>query len=243
MQGQVGLAGASVAPVVDVRDVTRVYGSGASAVTALAGVTLDVPAGTFAAVTGRSGSGKTTLLNLIGGLDTPTEGAILINGRDVTTLNERERTELRRHTVGFVFQSFALLPTFSALENVALALHIAGASARERVQRARAALALVGLSERLDHRPFELSGGEQERVAVARALANQPAVILADEPTGELDTATGREIIALLAHLVATEGLTLIVATHDPAVTEAADMVYHIADGRVQPVEKVRLQA
>ena len=155
----------------------------------------------------------------------------------MTDLSEQDRTRLRRHKVGFIFQSFALLPTLSALENVALALHIAGVGARERDRRAREALALVGLGERLDHRPFELSGGEQERVAVARALVNRPAVILADEPTGELDTATGHDIVALLKHLVTTEGLTLVVATHDPAVTDVADVVYRIADGILQRAE------
>src|SRR5581483_5844548 len=155
------------------------------------GVNLEVGSRMLVAVTGRSGSGKTTLLNLIGGLDNPTSGRIYVQGRDIT--------DLCRHTLGFIFQSFALLPTLSALENVALALHIAGVGPRERDRRAREVLELVGLGGRLDHRPYELSGGVQERVAVARALANQPALILADEPTGELDTATGQEILSLLA--------------------------------------------
>jgi ABC-type lipoprotein export system ATPase subunit len=223
--------------VISVQNVSRVYGSGHKAVRALKHVNLEVPPQKLVAITGRSGSGKTTLLNLMGGLDTPGEGKVLLEGRDITDLSEQDRTRLRRHKVGFIFQSFALLPTLSALENVALALHIAGVGARERDQRARKTLELVGLGERFAHRPFELSGGEQERVAVARALVNRPAAILADEPTGELDTATGHDIVALLKHLVTTEGLTLVVATHDPAVTDVADVVYRIADGVLQRAE------
>ncbi|HZS90497.1 MAG TPA: ABC transporter ATP-binding protein [Chloroflexota bacterium] len=224
------------APVVSVRDVSRVYGSGNTAVHALNGVNLEVGSRMLVAVTGRSGSGKTTLLNLIGGLDNPTSGRIYVQGRDITDLSEDERTHLRRHTLGFIFQSFALLPTLSALENVALALHIAGVGPRERDRRAREVLELVGLGGRLDHRPYELSGGEQERVAVARALANQPALILADEPTGELDTATGQEILGLLAEVVKTADVAMIVATHDTAVTAAADAVYRLVDGSLQEV-------
>jgi ABC-type lipoprotein export system ATPase subunit len=224
-------------PILEAQHVTRVYGAGTTAVAAVRDVSLTVQPGTFVAITGRSGSGKTTLLNMFGGLDTPTSGSIRLGGRPIDRLGERERTELRRHTVGIIFQSFALLPTLSALENVALALHIAGVGARERARLARETLELVGLGDRLDHRPFELSGGEQERVAVARALANRPPLILADEPTGELDTATGHEIIALLQRLVATEGTTFIVATHDPALVAAADAAYHLIDGQFRSGE------
>lgn len=223
-------------PILQVRQVSRVYGTGAGAVVAAREVDLAVLPGTFVAITGRSGSGKTTLLNIFGGLDAPTSGDVLLDGRSIAHLGERERTGLRRHTIGFIFQAFALLPTLSALENVSLALHIAGVGLRERTRRAREILELVGLGDRIDHRPFELSGGEQERVAVARALANRPPLVLADEPTGELDTATGGEIIALLKQMVASQGVTFIVATHDPALVAAADAAYQLADGRLRPL-------
>ncbi len=223
--------------LLSVHNVSRVYGRGHHAVTALTNVTFEVRPGTLGAITGRSGSGKTTLLNLIGGLDTPTAGTILVVGRDVTRLTERERTVMRRHDVAFIFQSFALLPMLSALENVALALHIAGVSARARQRRARDVLDMVGLSERLDHRPFELSGGEQERVAIARALATKAPLILADEPTGELDTATGRDIIALLVDVVRSQRVSLLVATHDSAVVAASDVAYRLVDGVLQRME------
>jgi putative ABC transport system ATP-binding protein len=231
------LAQPATAAVVAVHDVSHIYGQGHNAVTALKHVTFQAAAGTLVAITGRSGSGKTTLLNLIGGIDTPTSGAILVKGRDVTRLSEQERTTLRRHDVAFVFQSFALLPTLSALENVTLALHIGGVPMAQRTRRAREMLDLVGLAARLHHRPYELSGGEQERVAVARALATGAALILADEPTGELDTATGSEIIALLAEVVHARQVTMLVATHDAAVVAAADQAYRLADGTLRALE------
>ncbi len=224
--------------ILQVRGVSRTYGQGSNAVTALRDVTFEVGLGRLVAITGRSGSGKTTLLNLIGGLDTPSTGTILVGGRDVTRLTERERTLFRRHDVAFIFQSFALLPTLSAFENVALALHIAGVRPRERNRRAHEVLELVRLGERLDHRPFELSGGEQERVAIARALAAGASLILADEPTGELDTGTGREIIDLLSEVVHSQPVTLLVATHDPAVVAAADRGYRLTDGVLHTLEE-----
>jgi putative ABC transport system ATP-binding protein len=236
MVSEIEAAGAAAdrVPILEAAHVSHVYGVGATAVTAVRDVSLTVWPGTFTAITGRSGSGKTTLLNLFGGLDTPSSGSIRLAGKQIDHLGERERTVLRRHTIGIVFQSFALLPTFSALENVELALHIAGVGERERLRRARETLELVGLGDRLDHRPFELSGGEQERVAIARALANRPPLILADEPTGELDTTTGQEIILLLREMVAVAGATFIVATHDPAVCAATDAAYDLLDGQLR---------
>jgi putative ABC transport system ATP-binding protein len=226
--------------VVSVHQVSRIYGHGHNAVTALKRVSFEVRPGTLVAITGRSGAGKTTLLNLIGGLDTPTTGTILVNGRDVTRLTEHERTLLRRHDVAFVFQSFALLPTLSAFENVLLALHIAGVPSPERRRRARQMLQLVGLGERLDHRPYELSGGEQERVAIARALGTGAPLILADEPTGELDTATGREIISLLTEVVREQQVSVVVATHDLAVVAVTDRSYRLLDGKLDVHEEVQ---
>jgi putative ABC transport system ATP-binding protein len=229
--------GSTADAVVTVRDVSRTYGEGHGAVTALRKVTFEVVSGSLVAVTGRSGSGKTTLLNLIGGIDTPSSGTILLAGRDITRFTEHERTWLRRHGIAFIFQSFALLPTLSALENVVLALHIARVPARERARRGREVLRLVGLGDRLDHRPYELSGGEQERAAIARALAGRAPLILADEPTGELDTATGREIIGLLTDVVRTQQVAVIVATHDPAVVAGADRAYGLVDGILHSLE------
>ncbi len=221
-------------PMVEVREVTRAFKSGGSTVTAVNDVSLTVPRGEFLAVVGRSGSGKTTLLNLIAGLDQPDQGHITVNGLEVSHLNDRQMTEFRRHQVGFVFQSFGLLPLLSAAENVDLALRISGAGIRERGERTRELLALVGLTERSSHRPYELSGGEQQRVAVARALANKPHLIIADEPTGELDSTTGAQIFALLRD-VANAGVTVIAATHDPFVIEHVDRVLEMSDGHVLP--------
>ena len=212
----------------------RVFRGGGGEVTAVNDVSLTVPRGEFLAVIGRSGSGKTTLLNLIAGLDTPDTGTVVVDGGEVSAFNDAEMTAFRRHTVGFVFQSFGLLPLLSAAENVELALRIAGAGIRERGERTRELLRLVGLAERSSHRPYEMSGGEQQRVAVARALANAPRLIIADEPTGELDSTTGAQIFDLLRG-VAREGVTVIAATHDPFVMQHADRVLEMSDGHLLP--------
>jgi len=194
---------------------------------------LDIPPGVFAAVTGRSGSGKTTLLNLIGGLDRPTSGEVYLAGQPLSALSEHELTELRRHQIGFVFQSFALLPTLSAFDNVALPLRIVGTGERERNARVWHCLELVGLKEWAWHRPYELSGGQQQRLAIARALVNEPPLILADEPTGELDSGTTRQIFSLFRRLVAESGVTILIATHNPLVDEYAALNIPLRDGQV----------
>ncbi len=222
-------------PLVRTEALTRVYRVGRRQVEALRGVDLAVASGTLVALRGRSGSGKTTLLNCIGGLDRPTSGRVWLEGQDVGRMSERERARLRRRRIGFVFQSFALLPTYSAWENIDLMLRLAGVGRRERRQRVDQVLGLVGLRRWADHRPFELSGGQQQRLAIARALATRPALILADEPTGELDSATGRQIFQLLRRVVDHEGVTVLMATHDPTVDLFADQVYPLQDGRIVP--------
>ena len=211
----------------------RTYPVGSELVHALRGVDLEIGPGRFVAFQGRSGSGKTTLLNLIGGLDEPTAGQVFLFGQDLGRLSEAERTRLRRDRLGFVFQSFALIPTFSAYENVELPLRIAGVGGRERRERAMRCLTLVGLRRWADHRPFEMSGGQQQRLSIARALVRRPALILADEPTGELDSETGRKIMILCQRLVREEGVTVLMATHAPTVEEFASDIYQLSDGRV----------
>ena len=222
------MPGAAVA----VRGVSRRFQFGAEEVWALREVSLDVVPGEFLALIGRSGSGKTTLLNIIAGLDRPTAGDVLIDARSVPAMSEKDLTELRRHTLGFVFQSFGLLPLLSAYENVELPLRIAGVRHAERAKRARRVLDMVGLGRRAEHRPYELSGGEQQRVAIARALAIGPSLILADEPTGELDSATAVAIFTLMRDIVRSEGVTMITSTHDRLVMEMADRVEELANGR-----------
>lgn len=222
--------------VVRTVDLTRVYKVGASEVHALRGVNMEVSKGQFVAVMGRSGSGKTTLLNCIGGLDHPTSGEVYLKGQKVSDLSDRQLTKLRRHNIGFVFQSYALMPTFTAYENVELPLRIMGAGRREQVRRTRECLELVGLSERAQHRSSELSGGQQQRVAIARALAIRPEIILADEPTGELDSSTGWEILELFTRVVQEEGVTVIMVSHDPTVEQFAFRIYHLDSGQIVDV-------
>jgi ABC-type lipoprotein export system ATPase subunit len=217
--------------------VERTYKVGGDEVKALKGIDLDLRRGDLVGLMGRSGSGKTTLLNLIGGLDRPTAGQVWIDGQSVGELSDGAATELRRHKIGYVFQSFALLPVLSALENVELPMHIAGISGSKRRRRAMELLDLVGLTRRMHHRPFELSGGEQQRAAIARALVNRPALILADEPIAELDSVTGLRILKLFMRIRDVENVTIVIATHDPTIHEVADRTYHIVDGRVAEIE------
>jgi putative ABC transport system ATP-binding protein len=221
-------------PVVRAVGLTRRYKMGDSFVDALRGVDLAVADQEFVALVGPSGSGKSTLLNLIGGLDRPTSGKVWINSTELSGSDERALTQHRRQHVGFVFQSFNLLPRLTAEENVAIPLMFSGVPEKERLARARGLLEQVGLDARLDHRPTQLSGGEQQRVAIARALVGQPALLLADEPTGNLDTATGAEIMSLLKKLNRERGLTLLVVTHDPEVATFAGRVVRLRDGRVE---------
>ncbi len=219
-------------PLVRVDGVTRTYRVGTREVHALRGIHLSVGHGELVALRGRSGSGKTTLLNCIGGLDQPTAGQVWIERQEVAHLSEQARVNLRRRRIGFVFQSFALLPIYSAAENIDMMLRLAGVTARrERQQRVEYVLRLVGLKKWANHRPYELSGGQQQRVAIARALVTRPALILADEPTGELDSATGLQIMELFREIVDREQTTILIATHNLAVDMFADRVCHLEDG------------
>ncbi|MFD9405987.1 ABC transporter ATP-binding protein [Streptomyces sp. NPDC059989] len=220
-------------PMVVVDDVHRSFGSGPRAVHALRGVSFEVRRGELTALKGRSGSGKTTLLNLVGGLDAPTSGSVTLDGTGLGGLDENGLLALRRDRIGFVFQSFGLIPVLTAAENVGVPMRLRKVPAEQREERARTLLALVGLAEHAGQRPGELSGGQQQRVAVARALANEPDLIIADEPTGQLDSETGRSIMRLLRAVVRSEGVTALVATHDPALIELADRVVELRDGRI----------
>jgi putative ABC transport system ATP-binding protein len=219
--------------MVDVRNVTRTYGRGPNATAALRGVTFSIGEGKLVALRGRSGSGKTTLLNVVGGLDTPNSGTVHVAGHEVTAMDERDRMRLRRDTVAYIFQSFGLLPVLSAAENVGVPLRISSVAPQQREERVALMLSIVGLADHSRQRPGELSGGQQQRVAIARALATRPALLLADEPTGQLDQETGKQIMRLLRAVVRSEGVTALVATHDPALLDIADSVLQLEDGRI----------
>jgi putative ABC transport system ATP-binding protein len=219
--------------VVEATGLVRDYPSGDGVVHALRGIDLVVGRGQLVAVKGRSGSGKTTLLNLLGGLDRPTAGRVLVEGLEISAMDEDELVDVRRRTVAFIFQGFGLLPILSAAENVEVPLRLVHADPFERDRRVAELLELVGLGERMHHRPHELSGGEQQRVAIARALANRPALLLADEPTGQLDSETGHRIMHLIRTVVRSEGITAVVATHDPLMLDVADRVVELRDGQV----------
>ena len=219
---------------IQVQDLTKVYSLGSVEVVALRNATLSVDRGQFVGVTGTSGSGKSTLMNLLGGLDTPSSGSIRVDGRRISDLSKAELALFRRHTVGMIFQSFNLVASYSALENVAFPLLFAGVAKKERARRAAELLNLVDLGARLNHRPTELSGGEQQRVAIARALANQPQILLADEPTGNLDSKTSQQIVRLLANLRAERGLTVVMISHEEdLLREFADRMVYLQDGAV----------
>src|ERR1700684_2691881 len=209
----------------------RAFGRGHTAFQALRGVSFTLPRGQLVALRGRSGSGKTTLLNIIGGLDQPTSGSVHVAGQEVSAMSEREQMMLRRGTVAFIFQSFGLIPILSAAENVGIPLRINGVTTRQREERVRLMLGIVGLAEHALQRPAELSGGQQQRVAIARALAGSPELLIADEPTGQLDSETGRQIMRLLRTVVRSEGITALVATHDSALIDVADDVLQLEDG------------
>ncbi|TDF99618.1 ABC transporter ATP-binding protein [Paenibacillus piri] len=220
-------------PIIQAVNVTRTFGKGSAAVHALRGANLSVAPGRLVALKGRSGSGKTTLLNMLGALDQPTEGAVYFAGQDITFIPDKKRNELRRTRLGLIFQSFALVPYMSAFENVEFGLRIAGVPAAHRRDYTEQALDFVGLKPRMKHRPFEMSGGEQQRVAIARAISHRPKLLLADEPTAELDSRMGLQVMKVFKSLVQQEGMTIILTTHDPAIMEIVDQVYALEDGYI----------
>ncbi|CAN5742489.1 ABC transporter ATP-binding protein [soil metagenome] len=223
--------------LIELRGIQKIYGSGDAEVRALRNVDLDVERGEFVAIMGTSGSGKSTLMNILGCLDRPTSGKYILDGRDVANLGRAELAHVRNELLGFVFQSFNLLSRTSALENVELPMMYAGGSGRERSDRARAALEKVGLGKRVDHHPNMLSGGQQQRVAIARAIVNRPKVLLADEPTGNLDSRTSIEVMALFQEL-GTSGITVLLVTHEPDIAEFASRVLVVRDGLVVSDER-----
>jgi putative ABC transport system ATP-binding protein len=219
--------------ILEVRDLVRHYGQGEAQVKALDGVSFDIRAGEFAAIMGPSGSGKSTLLQLMGGLDSPTAGSVRLDGQSLGDLTELDRTLVRRRKIGFIFQSFNLISVLTAAENVALPLALEGLPSGEAAERSRRALRLVGLEERERHLPGQLSGGQQQRVAIARALVTEPAVILADEPTGNLDSRSSREVMELLRKSCDSLGQTVVLVTHDPQAAAYADRILFLRDGRL----------
>jgi putative ABC transport system ATP-binding protein len=221
-----------MATLIEANNLVKLYQMGDETVHALDGVSFSVPRGDYCAIVGPSGSGKSTMMNILGGLDTPTSGRIVIDGADIAELSDEQLAGFRNKTIGFIFQSFNLLPRLSALENVELPMIYGGVLPKERRERAADLLHRVGLGERMGHRPTQLSGGQQQRVAIARALAGRPALVLADEPTGALDTSTGKEILALFSQLN-SEGATIVIVTHDHEVAAATRRTIEMRDGHI----------
>jgi putative ABC transport system ATP-binding protein len=229
-----------VTALLEAKDIKKTYRMGRVLVPALRGVTFNVEEGEFVAVFGPSGSGKSTLLHVLGGLDRPDEGEVLVDGIGFSTLNDNALAEVRLRKIGFVFQFFNLLPRLTALRNVELPLMLADIPEKDSVKKAEETLKLVGLGDRMNHRPSEMSGGEQQRVAMARALINDPKIVLADEPTGNLDTKTGGEIVQLMKRLNEEKGQTFVVVTHDPAMAQTVDRIIYLKDGLIQKVKERR---
>lgn len=219
--------------IAEARELERVFGSGSAAVRALQGVDIRIEQGKLLILRGRSGSGKTTLLNLLGGLDRPTKGEVFFRGVEIGKWPDRKRTKIRREGMGFIFQSFGLFPLMSAAENVEFGLRLSGVPSKEWKGRVSESLELVGLSKRANHRPYEMSGGEQQRCAIARAVAHRPELLLADEPTAELDSRMAKQISGVLRKLVDEAGMSIVMTTHDPSVMEVADVVYELEDGKI----------
>ncbi len=224
-------------PVIELQDVWKIYNMGNVEVPALRGISLKVFHGEFVAIMGPSGSGKSTAMNMVGCLDVPTRGKIFLSGQDISQLSESDLAQIRGKKIGFIFQTFNLMPGLTALENIMLPMTFQGVPRDQREKRAKELLVSVGLGDRLNHKPMELSGGQQQRVAIARSLANNPEVILADEPTGNLDTKTGREVMTMLSDLHSREGKTIVMVTHDPNVAKYAKRSVNLKDGKVVPAE------
>ena len=224
--------------VIEVHDLYKLYRLGNNAVKALDGVDFTIRAGEFCAIVGPSGSGKSTLLNMMAGLEKPTRGEVIIEGKHLEKMNENQLVKLRRENVGFIFQSFNLLPTMNAVENVALPLTFRGIPKKMRVKRAMLVLDMVGLRGHMKHKPLQMSGGQQQRVGVARALVVNPAIIFADEPTGNLDSTTSAEVMALLQRVVKEHNKTLVMVTHDNQLAQFADRIFHIIDGKIFKIEE-----
>ena len=223
--------------VIETKNLDRVYHLQGEDIHAINDVNLQIEQGKMTAIIGRSGAGKTTLLNLLSGLDTPTSGEVWIDGQSLYALSENKRVAFRRDNIGFVFQNFGLLPLLNALENVSIPLRMKGMGYKEIERQSREALEWVDLLKRANHRPYELSGGEQQRVAIARALAAKPAFLLADEPTGQLDSQTGRIVLNIMRGLVEERGITMVIVTHDPQVMAEADVTYQLKEGKISLLE------